>query len=267
MIFKKVENADLKDGRLFEQAVENDKEWLVDFLVKHNADVNRRDKHGWTLGWIAFANMPKDRKHEARSRDLPKCTFKDPTCWSEEHKTKYVKFVDATSTSSRLRAHFGMVDHGLVVFSRVRSAVRTDHPVPPDRLFYFEIRVIEQGRGSKIYIGWSNESRQPNSQLREDLCYYCIEPFEGDNYNVFGCGIDMENGTAFFTRGGVRLTITRKGIKGRVYPTVCVFGNAKVVANFTGEIRPFHYDIEEERRIYEGVSPSELGVLKHLNEN
>jgi ankyrin repeat protein len=106
ILWKRVENADATDERFFNLAIEGN-DWLAGFLLSQNADVDRKDEHGWTLGWIAFSNMSKDGKSRAKPRELPECEFLYPTSWSGDDKSEDIKFMDKPDATPRLHIRFG----------------------------------------------------------------------------------------------------------------------------------------------------------------
>lgn len=165
------------DERLFKLATRDGNTWLAEVLIRKPVDLNKLDENGWTLGWIAFSNLDKSDEAEARLKELPDCKFNIPSGWSRSGISNYVSMVETSSSESNLHVVFdnniigaritpqifgvfrvdGLTYCHIALRSprwfsysrrRLRAGLRTEYPVPPDKLFYFEIKILEIEAGS-----------------------------------------------------------------------------------------------------------------------
>lgn len=95
------------------KAVDDGHSWLAKFLLDKGADAQRVDGHGWTLGWIAFSDMPKGGGESALHfvGQPASCDFKSPTEWDEGGTSEYIEFLPGDDREgARLRVRFGQDD-------------------------------------------------------------------------------------------------------------------------------------------------------------
>lgn len=146
------------------------------------------------------------------------------------------------------------------------AAVRTDQYIPPScLLYYFEIKIISKGREGKMGLGLTSAqallSKQPG-WTRESYGYHGDDgnKFNGDcrgnpygptftTGDVIGCGLNLVEGTCFFTKNGNKIGDAFDEIPSniRLYPTIGLkTPSEEIKANF-GQ-KPFLYDIEQDLR-------------------
>ncbi|KAI8634076.1 hypothetical protein F5Y19DRAFT_198637 [Xylariaceae sp. FL1651] len=143
------------------------------FLLDHGADPSRADRHGWTLGWLLFANQDRQGQDAALTPgDLPAASFLAPTSWSEERKTRGIsisvpsdpngqalqtKLVADSSGRQGTRFSSGLKRFWRPVrfrSFRQQEGIHADHPAPPKGIFYFEVTILDQKPDSNISVGF-----------------------------------------------------------------------------------------------------------------
>ncbi len=176
-----------------------------------------------------------------------------PRCWSTKDKYNYIGLAQ-----NNLRVQYK--GHGKT--HKDASSVRATHPVPAScGIYYFEVKIVSKGRDGYMGVGLSaqgvNMNRLPGWDKHsygyhgDDGHSFCSSG-TGQNYgptfttgDVIGCGVNMVDGTCFYTKNGHHLGVAFKDLPPQLYPTVGLQTPGEVVdANFGQE--PFLFDIEGE---------------------
>jgi len=178
-----------------------------------------------------------------------------PRCWSTKDKYNYIGL-----SQSNLRVHYK--GHGKT--HKDASSVRATHPIPAScGLYYFEVKIISKGRDGYMGVGLSaqgvNMNRLPGWEKHsygyhgDDGHSFCSSG-TGQAYgptfttgDVIGCGINLIDGSCFYTKNGHHLGVAFQDLPSGLYPTVGLQTPGEVIdANFGQE--PFKFDIEGEMR-------------------
>ncbi|XP_046842352.1 ran-binding protein 9-like isoform X2 [Xenia sp. Carnegie-2017] len=176
-----------------------------------------------------------------------------PRSWSPKDKCSFIGL-----SQTNLRVHY----KGNGRNHKDAAAVRATHPIPAScGLYYFEIKIISKGRDGYMGIGLSSQgvhlSRLPGWEKQS----YGYHGDDGNSFSssgsgtpygptfttgdVIGCGVNMIDNTAFYTKNGLKLGIAFTDLPLKLYPTVGLQTPGEIVdANF-GQT-PFVYDIYEE---------------------
>ncbi|APA16084.1 hypothetical protein sscle_16g108540 [Sclerotinia sclerotiorum 1980 UF-70] len=163
------------------------------------------------------------------------------------------------------------------------SAIRTDHPMPPQcGIYYFEVTILSRKReDSSIGIGFSTKqvsiSRLPGWEP-DSWAYHGDDGhgYAGQNTgkpygpsfttdDTIGCGVNFSTGSAFFTKNGDHLGIAFRDIKGKLFPSVGMKKPGEHVRVNFGQ-SPFVYDIDgmiskEERQIKKEIASTSTSKL------
>ncbi|KAJ8062364.1 hypothetical protein OCU04_008908 [Sclerotinia nivalis] len=163
------------------------------------------------------------------------------------------------------------------------SAIRTDHPMPPQcGIYYFEVTILSRKReDSSIGIGFSTKqvslSRLPGWEpdswaYHGDDGHGYAGQSSGKPYgpsfttdDTIGCGVNFSTGSAFFTKNGDYLGIAFRDIKGKLFPSVGMKKPGEHIRVNFGQ-SPFVYDIdgmisEEERQIKNEIASTSTSKL------
>ncbi|KAF1993817.1 hypothetical protein P154DRAFT_449259, partial [Amniculicola lignicola CBS 123094] len=141
-------------------------------------------------------------------------------------------------------------------------------PIPPNKPFYFEVTILNQGDDQSIGVGFGAQSAGLSSRpgMNEDTWGYHSEDGGIFNYpvgttsytngtfgtgDVIGCCVDPTLGTAYFTKNNEKLDEGFAGIKGRVFPMVgLACAGSEVRVNFSSKQAPYNAN--------QGISDEEL---------
>ncbi|GAW22631.1 hypothetical protein ANO14919_121730 [Xylariales sp. No.14919] len=136
---------------------------LARLLLDKGVDPGKVDKHGWPLPWIHFVYEATQQRAVNPNRDAPATAdFKEPSSWNPEDKHSSLELVEESGKTLGVRCwndahterderyHSEMLYLGARWRQRARmhrrfrsyGCVRADHPVPPDRKWYFEVKII-----------------------------------------------------------------------------------------------------------------------------
>jgi len=178
-----------------------------------------------------------------------------PRCWSTKDKYNYIGL-----SQSNLRVHYK--GHGKT--HKDASSVRATHPIPAScGLYYFEVKIISKGRDGYMGVGLSAQGVNMNRLPGWDKHSYGYHGDDGHSFcssgtgqaygptfttgDVIGCGINLIDGSCFYTKNGHHLGIAFQDLPPGLYPTVGLQTPGEVIdANFGQE--PFRFDIEGEMR-------------------
>ncbi|RPA85449.1 SPRY-domain-containing protein [Ascobolus immersus RN42] len=188
-----------------------------------------------------------------------------PTKWNENDKGQAVEVL-----ADGLEVKF----QGTTKNENEASTVRADHPVPVKcGIFYFEVTVFSRGKEGLIGVGFCEKTvdltRLPGWEAKswgyhgdDGKAFGRNGNGQGEPYgpsfasgDTIGCGINMADHTAFFTKNGVFLGTAFRDLKGTLYPAVGMQKDPEHIrANFGSD--RFVYDIQnhiwgEKRKLYE----------------
>lgn len=178
-----------------------------------------------------------------------------PKSWSTKDKYNYIGL-----SQSNLRVHYK--GHGKT--HKDASSVRATHPIPAScGLYYFEIKIVSKGRDGYMGVGLSAQGVNMNRLPGWDKHSYGYHGDDGHSFcssgtgqaygptfttgDVVGCGINLIDGSCFYTKNGHHLGVAFQDLPGQLYPTVGLQTPGEVIdANFGQE--PFLFDIEGEMK-------------------
>jgi len=178
-----------------------------------------------------------------------------PRCWSTKDKYNYIGL-----SQSNLRVHYK--GHGKT--HKDASSVRATHPIPAScGLYYFEVKIVSKGRDGYMGVGLSANGVNMNRLPGWDKHSYGYHGDDGHSFcssgtgqaygptfttgDVIGCGINLVDGSCFYTKNGHHLGVAFQDLPSGLYPTVGLQTPGEVIdANFGQE--PFKFDIEGEMR-------------------
>ena len=176
-----------------------------------------------------------------------------PRTWSSSDKYNFISL-----TNGNLRVQYK--GHGKT--HKDASSVRATHPIPAScGIFYFEVRIISKGRDGYMGVGLSAQGVSMNRLPGWDKHSYGYHGDDGHSFcssgtgqtygptfttgDVIGCGINLMEGTCFYTKNGINLGTAFRDLPAGLYPTVGLQTPGEVVdANFGHE--PFVFDIAGE---------------------
>ncbi|XP_024874418.1 ran-binding protein 9 isoform X1 [Temnothorax curvispinosus] len=139
------------------------------------------------------------------------------------------------------------------------ASVRTTHSIPAAcGLYYFEVKIVSKGRDGYMGIGLSASGVNVNRLPGWDKHSYGYHGDDGHSFcssgtgqpygptfttgDVIGCGVNLVDNTAFYTKNGHHLGIAFTDLPPNLFPTVGLQTPGEVVdANF-GQL-PFVFDI------------------------
>jgi len=178
-----------------------------------------------------------------------------PRSWSTKDKYNYIGL-----SQSNLRVHYK--GHGKT--HKDASSVRATQPIPAScGLYYFEVRIVSKGRDGYMGVGLSAHGVNMNRLPGWDKNSYGYHGDDGHSFrssgtgqqygptfttgDVIGCGINLVDGSCFYTKNGHHLGVAFRDLPSQLYPTVGLQTPGEVIdANFGQE--PFKFDVEGEMR-------------------
>ena len=220
-------------------------EEVTKLLLDCEADFNFKDDHGWSPvlaaqyhGHVEVARLFEEAEMQA---GLP---------------TRFVCPAQAPNLTSKRENHYR--------FAKPASSVAllADHPLPASlRRYYFEVtiqtpdsseeydnanvkvglttfidRTVDSWMPGQPWVGVSSwayhgdDGKVYLSDRAEGIEKRSYKPFgPGD---TFGCAIFIDTGAILFTRNGKSLGVVIEGVKGRVFPMICLVEDANVSVNF-----------------------------------
>jgi len=178
-----------------------------------------------------------------------------PRCWSTKDKYNYIGL-----SQSNLRVHYK--GHGKT--HKDASSVRATHSIPAScGLYYFEVKIISKGRDGYMGVGLSAQGVNMNRLPGWDKQSYGYHGDDGHSFcssgtgqpygptfttgDIIGCGLNLIDGSCFYTKNGIHLGVAFQDLPPGLYPTVGLQTPGEIIdANFGQE--PFKFDIEGEMR-------------------
>ncbi|OXU24220.1 hypothetical protein TSAR_006296, partial [Trichomalopsis sarcophagae] len=175
-----------------------------------------------------------------------------PRSWSPKDKYNYIGL-----SQNNLRVHY----KGYGKTHKDAASVRTTHSIPAAcGLYYFEVKIVSKGRDGYMGIGLSAHGVNVNRLPGWDKNSYGYHGDDGHSFcssgtgqpygptfttgDVIGCGVNLVDNTAFYTKNGHHLGIAFTDLPPNLYPTVGLQTPGEVVdANF-GQA-PFVFDISD----------------------
>lgn len=209
----------------------------------------------------------KDKEfHERLSRLYPGVDdiSKLPHSWSSEIKSPMLGL-----SNHNLRCYYRGSYRKVEENDKIPAAIRADNFIPPScLLYYFEVKINSKGRTGFMGLGLAS-AQVPLNKLpgwsQESYGYHGDDgnkfdglSNKGDNYgptftvgDVIGCGLNLIEGSCFFTKNGVNLGKAFKDMRCShllsLYPTIGLkTPGEEVEVNFGHE--SFVYDIEQDLR-------------------
>jgi len=176
-----------------------------------------------------------------------------PRSWSTKDKYNFIGL-----SQNNLRVHYK--GHGKN--HKDASSVRATHPIPAScGLYYFEVKIVSKGRDGYMGVGLCAQSVNMNRLPGWDKHSYGYHGDDGHSFcssgqgqaygptfttgDVIGCGINLIDGSCFYTKNGHHLGVAFKDLPPNLYPTVGLQTPGEMIdANFGQE--PFLFDIEGE---------------------
>ncbi|XP_046434408.1 ran-binding protein 9 [Neodiprion fabricii] len=173
-----------------------------------------------------------------------------PRSWSPKDKFNYIGL-----SQNNLRVHY----KGYGKTHKDAASVRTMHSIPAAcGLYYFEVKIVSKGRDGYMGIGLSAHGVNVNRLPGWDKNSYGYHGDDGHSFcssgtgqpygptfttgDVIGCGVNLVDNTAFYTKNGHHLGIAFTDLPPNLYPTVGLQTPGEIVdANF-GQA-PFVFDI------------------------
>ncbi|XP_070536267.1 ran-binding protein 9-like [Ptychodera flava] len=175
-----------------------------------------------------------------------------PRSWSPKDKYNFIGL-----SQNNLRVHY----KGTGKTHKDAASVRATHPIPAAcGLYYFEVKIVSKGRDGYMGIGLSSQGVNNNRLPGWDKHSYGYHGDDGHSFcssgtgqpygptfttgDVIGCGINLIDGTCFYTKNGHNLGIAFTDLPPNLYPTVGLQTPGEVVdANFGQS--PFVFDITD----------------------
>ncbi|XP_071563279.1 ran-binding protein 9 isoform X3 [Temnothorax nylanderi] len=182
-----------------------------------------------------------------------------PRSWSTKDKYSYIGL-----SQNNLRVHYKesrgrTLIPGYGKTHKDAASVRTTHSIPAAcGLYYFEVKIVSKGRDGYMGIGLSASGVNVNRLPGWDKHSYGYHGDDGHSFcssgtgqpygptfttgDVIGCGVNLVDNTAFYTKNGHHLGIAFTDLPPNLFPTVGLQTPGEVVdANF-GQL-PFVFDI------------------------
>ncbi len=176
-----------------------------------------------------------------------------PRCWSTTDKYNFIGL-----SMNNLRVQYK--GHGKN--HKDASSVRATNSVPAAcGIYYFEVRIVSKGRDGYMGVGLSAQGVNMNRLPGWDKNSYGYHGDDGHSFcssgtgqaygptfttgDVIGCGVNLVDGSCFYTKNGHNLGVAFNDLPPGLYPTVGLQTPGEIVdANFGQE--PFMFDIEGE---------------------
>ena len=128
-------------------------------------------------------------------------------------------------SQSNLRVHYK--GHGKT--HKDASSVRATHPIPAScGLYYFEVKIVSKGRDGYMGVGLSAQGVNMNRLPGWDKQSYGYHGDDGHSFcssgtgqaygptfttnDVIGCGLNLSDGSCFYTKNGIHLGIAFQGL-------------------------------------------------------
>jgi len=178
-----------------------------------------------------------------------------PRAWSTKDKYNYIGL-----SQNNLRVHYR--GHGKT--HKDASSVRVTHPIPAScGLYYFEVKIVSKGRDGYMGVGLCGNDVNMNRLPGWDKHSYGYHGDDGNTFcssgqgqtygptfttgDVIGCGLNLTDGSCFYTKNGHHLGVAFHDLPSNLYPTVGLQTPGEIIdANFGQE--PFLFDVEGEMR-------------------
>ncbi|XP_071495948.1 ran-binding protein 9-like [Diadema antillarum] len=177
-----------------------------------------------------------------------------PRTWNPRTKSTFIGL-----SQHNLRLHY----KGMGKTHKDAASVTTAHPIPAScGIYYFEVTIVSKGREGYMGIGLSTEEFGSNMSRLPGWDKHSYG-YHGDNGHTFnstgngqpygptfttrdivGCGINLVDGTCFYTKNGVHLGIAFTDLPSNLYPTVGLQTPGEVVDTNFGQ-SPFMFNIED----------------------
>jgi len=176
-----------------------------------------------------------------------------PRCWSFKDKFNYIGL-----SQNYLR----VIYKGYGKTPKDASSVRATHFIPAScGLYYYEVKIISKGRDGYMGIGLSMQQVSTNRLPGWDKLSYGYHGDDGNAFcgsgtgtvygptfttgDVIGCGLNLIEGSCFYTKNGHHLGTAFNDMPAQLFPTVGLQTPGEIIdANFGQE--PFLFDIEGE---------------------
>jgi hypothetical protein len=176
-----------------------------------------------------------------------------PRCWSVKDKFNYIGL-----SQNYLR----VIYKGYGKTPKDASSVRATHAIPAScGLYYYEVKIVSKGRDGYMGIGLSSQIVSTNRLPGWDKMSYGYHGDDGNAFcgsgtgqvygptfttgDVIGCGLNLIEGSCFYTKNGHHLGTAFTDMPSQLYPTVGLQTPGEIIdANFGQE--PFLFDIEGE---------------------
>ena len=159
-----------------------------------------------------------------------------PRCWSTKARRQETgewklfsysqdKYNYIGLSQSNLRVHYK--GHGKT--HKDASSVRATHPIPAScGLYYFEVKIVSKGRDGYMGVGLSAQGVNMNRLPGWDKQSYGYHGDDGHSFcssgtgqayeptfttnDVIGCGLNLSDGSCFYTKNGIHLGIAFQGL-------------------------------------------------------
>ena len=223
-------------------------EEVTKLLLECGADFNFKDDHGWSPilaaqhhGHVEVAQLLEEAEMQTKLPTQFACPAQAPGLISEcgnqyrfAKPASYVALLADHPLPATLRRYYFEV----TIQAPDRSEESDDANVKVG-LTTFISRTVESWTPGQPWVGVSSwafhgdDGKVYRSDRAEGIEKRGYKPFgPGD---TIGCAIFIDTGAIVFTRNGKSLGVAAEDAKGRLFPTICLFENAKVSVNFGAE--------------------------------